>query len=64
MQRDEGLVEIPVEGECEGLVPLEEVESIREEKLGEPTSPVIPHDRTILPGDETRLNELSKRPEH
>jgi len=64
MQQDEGLVEIPIEGECEGLVPLEEVESITEEKLGEPLTIGTPDEKDIQPGDEAKLEDLSKRPEH
>ena len=60
---DEGLVEIPLGDECEGLVPLEEVDSVREDELGEPPAGDEAKSKPVLPGDQTKLNELSKWPE-
>jgi signal peptidase II len=59
----EALLEIPCGEESEGLVPLEEVESVREDRIGEP--PSSDDGKSIPPGpdDKSKLDELSKWPD-
>jgi signal peptidase II len=58
---EEALIEIPIDEECEGLVPLEEVECVSEgdEKIGE--LPGVEKDRDQVAGeDQANLDELKK----
>jgi signal peptidase II len=59
---EEALIELP-EIESEGLVPLEEVESVRQEKIADPLGQASESTESVPIEDKDKLNELSNRPE-
>jgi signal peptidase II len=60
---EEALIELSSGDDSEMLVPLEEVESVREEKLGEPPHVGAEAEQSVQPADRDKLDELSRRPE-
>jgi signal peptidase II len=59
---DEALIELPSTDECEMLIPLEEVEKVRGDRIGEPMG-VKGEEEQVPPDDGGKLDELSRRPE-
>jgi signal peptidase II len=62
LSQEESLIEIPIDEGCEGLVPLEEVESVSEgeEKIGELPGGSDRDSGHVGPQDQTKLEELKK----
>jgi len=56
----EGLAELPLEGEAEGLVPLEEADSIRAERLEEPFPSTSTPDSSLPPDEHRKLDEMRR----
>jgi len=59
---EEALVELPDSDECEMLIPLEEVETVREDRISDPIG--ASEEDSVAPKDRDKLDNLSRRPEH